>query len=333
MPGPPEARPPLVQRRLSPATYRHITAFAAWALGFIIVTGGLVRVTGSGLGCPDWPTCAQHRVFGAWQYHQAIESGNRIVTGAVSIAVVLAVLGALVRSPRRRDLTLLSWGLVAGVVGQIVLGGETVKHQLAPPFVMGHFLLSLLLLWDAIVLHHRAGLADEGVTVPVVPRQQVLMARLAGAAAAIVVFMGTVVTSTGPHGGDPKARRLGFSMHQVVRLHSIAVWLFLAVTALALVGLVGAAAPAAVIRRGELLVAAIVLQGGIGYAQYFSGVPAWLVAIHLAGAATVWAAVIRLNTALSARTPLPAGYPARRPVADTAADGNALEPDVPALAG
>src|ERR1700730_16894829 len=147
----------LLQRRLSPESYRRITLLAVWALGFIIVTGGAVRVTGSGLGCPDWPTCAGHQVVAKWQYHQMVEFGNRVVTGIVCIGVVLAVLGSRIRIPRRHDLTLLSWGLVAGVAAQIVLGGESVKHHLAPPFVMGHFLVSMLLLWDAVVLHVRAG--------------------------------------------------------------------------------------------------------------------------------------------------------------------------------
>src|ERR1700694_4478131 len=147
-------------RQLSPDTYRRITLLAVWALGFIIVIGGAVRVTGSGLGCPDWPTCAGRQVVAKWQYHQMVEFGNRVVTGIVCIGVVLAVLGSRIRTPRRRDLTQLSWGLVTGVMAQIVLGGESVKHHLAPQFVMGHFLLFMLLLWDAIVLHHRAGQAD-----------------------------------------------------------------------------------------------------------------------------------------------------------------------------
>src|ERR1700730_8943870 len=154
------ARPLWGPRRLSPESYRRITLLAVWALGFIIVTGGAVRVTGSGLGCPDWPTCSGHQVVAKWQYHQMVEFGNRIVTGIVCVGVVLAVLGSRIRNPRRRDLTLLSWGLVVGVLAQIVLGGESVKHHLAPQFVMGHFLLSMLLLWDALVLHHRAGQPD-----------------------------------------------------------------------------------------------------------------------------------------------------------------------------
>ena len=278
--------------------YRRITLFAAWALGFIILTGGLVRVTGSGLGCPDWPTCTQHRVVAPWQYHAWVEFGNRIVTGGVSLAVVLAVLGAVVREPRRRDLTLLSCGLVAGVLAQIVLGGETVKHQLAPPFVMGHFLLSMLLLWDAVALHGRAGRPDGAPPVALVAREHVTMARLCAVAGGLVLFLGTVVTSTGPHGGDPKAKRLSYSLHDVARIHAAAVWLFVALTVATLWSMAQAGAPLRIMRRGRVVLMLLLAQGAVGYAQYFSGVPAWLVGIHLAGAASVWAAVIWFNCGL-----------------------------------
>src|ERR1700749_1190193 len=97
-------RPALLRRRLSPSTYRRVTLLAVWALGFIIVTGGAVRLTGSGLGCPDWPTCANHQVVAPWQYHAVVEFGNRIVTGIVCVGVILAVLGSRIRTPRRRDL-------------------------------------------------------------------------------------------------------------------------------------------------------------------------------------------------------------------------------------
>src|ERR1035441_1692122 len=101
----------LARRHLTPEAFDRITLVAVWALGFIIVTGGAVRLTGSGLGCPDWPTCANHQVVAPWQYHAMVEFGNRIVTGLVCAGVILAVLGSRIRTPRRRDLTVLSWGL------------------------------------------------------------------------------------------------------------------------------------------------------------------------------------------------------------------------------
>jgi cytochrome c oxidase assembly protein subunit 15 len=291
-------RSPFGQRRLSPESYRRITLLAVWALGFIIVTGGAVRVTGSGLGCPDWPTCSGHQVVAKWQYHQMVEFGNRIVTGLVCVGVVLAVLGSRRREPRRRDLTLLSWGLVAGVVGQIVLGGESVKHHLAPGFVMGHFLLSMVLLWDAVLLHHRAGRPDDGRARRVVTAEEVVMSRLLVVAAGLVILLGTVVTSSGPHGGDPTAKRLSYAVHDAARLHGSAVMLFLGLTVVTLVTMVRSGAPAPVIRRGEALLVVIVAQGGLGYIQYFTGVPAGLVALHIAGAATVWAVTLRFHLGL-----------------------------------
>src|SRR5687768_8308296 len=111
---------------LTPAAYRRVTLAAVLALGFIIVSGAAVRLTGSGLGCPDWPTCADGRVVAPLEYHAMVEFVNRTVTGLVSVAVMVAVLGSLVRRPRRSDLVWLSLGLVAGVAAQIVLGGLVV---------------------------------------------------------------------------------------------------------------------------------------------------------------------------------------------------------------
>ena len=135
--------------------YRQITLVAAILLAAIIVTGAAVRLTGSGLGCPDWPNCTSgHLTSGAsHSVHANIEFANRVVTGLVSLAVIVAVLGSLIRRPRRRDLVWLSLGLVVGLIGQILLGALVVEELLDPPFVMGHFLLSAVLLADAIVLY------------------------------------------------------------------------------------------------------------------------------------------------------------------------------------
>src|SRR4051812_2436254 len=279
---------------MSPRTYRRITLVALIALGFIVVTGGAVRLTGSGLGCPHWPTCDNDLVrVGPSDWHKTIESVNRTITGIVSVAVIAAVLGSLVRRPRRRDLVWLSLGLVGGVIGQIVLGGLVVLFDLYPPLVMGHFIVSMLLLADATVLVHRAGLPDApaGGREPVVPTEVRTMSSLLVAAAALVIFLGTVVTATGPHpgsNGDQVVERLPFSLHRVAQLHGIAVILFLAMTVLTAMSLVRAGAPAAIVRRVELLLVLIVLQAAVGYTQYFTGVPVLLVGIHIAGASMVW---------------------------------------------
>ena len=208
--------------RLRPSTYGRLTLLAALALAVIIVTGALVRLTGSGLGCPDWPECNRSSFVDVSSTHGAIEQVNRLFTGVVAIAVILAVLGALVREPRRRDLTWLSLGLIGGVIGQIVLGGITVLTDLHPVAVQSHFVLSILILTDAVVLHHRASEAP-GPYRPTVPgpiRRHVLVAwGLVG----LAIVTGTVVTGSGPHGGDEKARRFGFAVTSVARVHSITV--------------------------------------------------------------------------------------------------------------
>jgi cytochrome c oxidase assembly protein subunit 15 len=289
--------------RITPAAYRRLTLVAAIAVGFIIVTGGAVRVTGSGLGCPDWPTCDDSRVVAPLEYHAMVEFVNRTITGLVSIAVILAVLGALFRTPKRRDLTWLSLGLVGGVLAQIVLGGLTVLFELKPQFVMAHFLVSLVLLADAVVLHYRAGWPDDGPVRRVVPPELVGMGRLVVAAAGLAVFLGTVVTGSGPHGGDPDVERLRFDVPDVARAHGLGVVLFLSVTLVTLWRLRKVGAPAGLVRAGEVLLAVSAAQAIVGYTQYFTGVPVLLVGIHIAGAAAVWAAAVRFLAGFSIRAP------------------------------
>jgi len=267
---------------------------------FITVSGAAVRLTGSGLGCSDWPTCESDRYVAPFEYHAMIEFVNRTVTGLVSVAVILAVLGSLLRNPRRRDLTWLSLGLVGGVVAQIVLGGLTVLFELRPQFVIAHFVLSMILIWNAFVLHERSKYA-QSPALPVVPRNVRILGRLLVVASAITIFTGTIVTGTGPHGGDENAKRLSFDITTVARIHSGTVWLFLALTIITLFVLHRTGAPRGVDRRAKYLVGAIVLQGAIGYIQYFNGVPPGLVIIHILGSVIVWIAALAFDLSLTAR--------------------------------
>ncbi len=168
----------------------------------IVITGAAVRLTGSGLGCDDWPNCNDERLVDVSSSHAAIEQVNRLFTGLVSAAVIAAVLGSLWRRPRRRDLVWLSLGLVAGVLGQIVLGGILVIFDLHPILVQGHMILSLALVGTAVVLLQRAGEPDGVALVPAVSatarRLIWALAALTGAA----ILAGTVVTAAGPHAGD-----------------------------------------------------------------------------------------------------------------------------------
>ncbi len=309
---------PVLSPRLSLSlpSYRRITLMAAVALAMIIVTGGAVRLTDSGLGCPDWPTCAQHHIVAAWRYHAMVEFTNRVFTVVVSLAVALGVIGSLLLRPRRRDLVLLSFGLVAGVAAQIVLGGLTVLFKLAPPLVMAHFLLSLVVLWNAVVLHHRARTPATQPR-PTVGREVVLLGRLIFVTTAVVLAVGTAVTGSGPHSGSAHAPRLPFAFRAVTEVHASLVWLLLGLTVATLFALRQARAPAGVQRAARILLGVMVAQAAIGYAQYFTKVPALLVGFHLAGATAIWVAVIGLNLSFHVHPePAPEPTPSEMFVAD-----------------
>jgi cytochrome c oxidase assembly protein subunit 15 len=277
---------------LSADVYRRLTRFALLSLALIVLTGATVRLTGSGLGCSDWPTCEHGQLSAQTSDAPAmVEFANRVFTGVVSIAVALAVLGALRRRPYRRDLTALAWGLVVGVLAQIILGGLVVNHHLSPKFVMGHFLLSMVLVTNATVLDARAGRAD-GMRHGRAPDDLVRgLTVLVPIAAAITVFLGTVVTAAGPHAGDERASRLDLVVGDVARIHSVSAW----ITVLLTVALLRAArATPAVRNAAEVLAVVVVAQGVVGYVQYFTGVPAALVLVHVAGATATWWAATRV---------------------------------------
>lgn len=281
--------------QLTPARYRTITAVAVGLLVVIVITGAAVRLTNSGLGCDDWPNCNETRLIDVSSTHAAIEQVNRLFTGLVSVAVIAAVLGALWRRPRRRDLVVLAAGLVAGVLAQIVLGGLTVLFDLHPLLVQGHLLVSMVLVATAVVLHHRAGEPDDGhrrLAVSV-PARRFTWA-LAGLTA-LAIIAGTVVTGAGPHAGSEDVIRFDVAITSAARVHSILVLAALVVAAAFAVHLARDAPD----RRHQagavsswIFVGA--LQAALGYVQYFSDVPALLVGLHIAGATLLWAMTVRL---------------------------------------
>jgi len=277
---------------LSPVAFRRITLVAALALAGIIVTGGAVRLTGSGLGCSDWPACEPGRPVAPLEFHALVEFVNRMVTGLVSISVIVAVLGSLVRRPRRADLVWLSLGLVAGVVGQIVLGGLTVLFELRPELVMSHFLLSMVLLADAVVLSHRAGLPDGEPTRPLTGPAVRVMGWVLVLSASVVLFTGTIVTASGPHGGDEEVQRLSVFLPTATRVHGTSAMVLVALILITFAAVYFDHAPRPVQRRLGILLAVVVAQATVGYIQYFNEIPPRIVAVHIAGATTVWAATL-----------------------------------------
>jgi cytochrome c oxidase assembly protein subunit 15 len=254
------------------------------------------------------------------QYHAWVEFGNRLVNVVITLAIVASALSTLRRRPRRRDLVLLSSALVGGILAEVVLGGETVLHKLAPPYVMGHMLLALLLLGTAVVFYYRAGepedvredvpgeLPRKTLTLP--PTWRASWAQRVAATAMLVVTgavitLGTVVTGTGPHAGAPGVPRFGFSLHTVAQLHGTSVEVLLTITVVTLWRLHRTRAPRAVLKRAEVLLVVLIAQAAVGYTQYFTGDPALLVGFHLAGATSVVVAMVAFYMSLYAREPHP----------------------------
>lgn len=285
--------------RVSPIAFRRLTVIAAVLLAAIVITGGLVRLTSSGLGCPDWPRCTATSIVAPASYHALVEFINRVVTTLVGIFIALVAIAAVLRQPRRRDLMWLAGSLIAGFLGQAVVGGLSVIYHLSPGWVMAHFLLSMLILWAALVLVRRAH-PDYVAIRPLVRRELVLLVNLLVATAGVVLFLGTVTTGTGPHAGSGgHIKRLPFPLERVTQLH--------ADSALFLTGLVIATLFAVrltkttplVRRRAGVVVGAVLVQIAIGYTQYFLNLPSSVVELHIAGATALWAATIGLRLALN----------------------------------
>ncbi|MCW2666103.1 MAG: cytochrome oxidase assembly protein, partial [Frankiales bacterium] len=272
---------------------RRLALASIVANSVIVVTGGAVRLTASGLGCPTWPRCTDDTYTPTAEYavHGVIEFGNRLLTFVLT-AVVLATLVAVVRArPRRSSLVRLATLVFLGIPAQAVLGGITVLTGLNPWTVMGHFLVSMVLIAAAVVLHHRAGEGDEPVRSVVRPPLRPFAVALL-ALTSLVLAAGTLVTGSGPHSGDPAAGRTGLDPGAMSQLHADLVLLLVGATVGLWVALRATGAPAAAVRAAGVLLAVEVGQGAIGFVQYFTDLQVLLVGLHLAGAfVTLFAAV------------------------------------------
>lgn len=327
--------------RIGMRTFRIIAGISAALLTFIIYTGSAVRLTGSGLGCPDWPTCEKGQVVPESGVHAQIEFGNRVVTGLCVLVAGIGVLTALVRNPYRRDLVQFGLLVSLAIFGNAIVGGFTVLSGLRPEFVLSHFVLALLALGIALALFHRAG--EPGQSRALTGKDQTAsvdgattrLARALTVTAATVLFMGMIVTGSGPHGGSDKennpVKRFPFSTYDTSKIHSIIVWIALALviilairttqrtgstsgTALPQDAIEPASSPHPVRysarengrsgavelrRRLTTLMGVILAQGTIGYIQYFNGVPALLVQFHVVGATAFFIAVFWVRAAVT----------------------------------
>ena len=263
----------------------------------LVLTGGAVRITGSGLGCPTWPECTPgsytpvpHQAEG--QLHAWIEFGNRLLTFAL-VAFALAVLvNVLYR--QRRDLRSLALGQVLGILGQGILGGITVLTDLHPLPVAGHLLLSIILIAGAASLYSRREYSARPRTDLDKLTKRVSLLHIG--LTFVVIILGTIVTGSGPHAGDEKAQRFGFDIRTVSWLHADAVIALLGLTAAYYILVRN---DPQLLRRVQVFLAIALAQGAIGYIQYFTGIPEILVAAHLLGATLVWITAWRIRISIT----------------------------------
>jgi cytochrome c oxidase assembly protein subunit 15 len=262
------------------------------ANGAIVVTGGAVRLTASGLGCPTWPTCSTTSIVPTRELavHGVIEFSNRMLTfvlAAVAVATVVAVFRSV-----RHDLRRLALVSILGIPAQALLGGITVLTGLNPWTVAAHFLLSSVLVAVATTLWLRS--REPGVGEPVVRRPLLALSAGVAAVTAAVLVVGTVVTGSGPHSGDPKAGRTGLDPQEVSQLHADLVFLLVGLTVALLAGLYATDAPDRVRRAVRDLLVVELAQGVIGFVQYFTNLPVVLVLVHMLGAVLITAFAARL---------------------------------------
>ncbi|BBX52012.1 heme A synthase [Mycolicibacterium poriferae] len=289
---------------------RIIAAAVILTQGGIAVTGAIVRVTASGLGCPTWPQCfpgsftpvPHPEVPGI---HQAVEFGNRLLTFLVVLTAAAAVI-AVVRARRRREVLFYAWLMPASTVVQAVIGGITVLTGLLWWTVAIHLLASMTMVWLAVLLYVKIGQPDAGSYVACVPAPLRRLAALSAVALAAVLVTGTMVTGAGPHAGDKSldrpVPRLQIEITTLVHMHSSLLVAYLSLVIGLGFGLLAVRAPRDVRTRLAVLVVLVAAQGLLGTIQFFTGVPAALVALHVAGAAACTAATAALWASMRERT-------------------------------
>ena len=279
----------------------------------IVITGGIVRITGSGLGCPTWPECAPGSYTPSPEQledplHIWIEFGNRLLTFVLGIAALAALFYSLRFIPNLR-IRLLALGQALGIVGQAILGGITVLTGLHPTTVAAHLLLSIILISGALSLRQRVyGRIPRSFETQRLTRS---LSKALVALGFVVIVMGTIVTGTGPHAGDDSSVRFDFDIRTVAWLHADLVIAFLGLSLSTLIAVrLGEREPArsVLLRKIYLLLGISLSQGGIGYLQYFTGVPELLVIAHLIGAVSVWLSLwnFYITGSVTSRKPSPA---------------------------
>ncbi|MFD7611682.1 heme A synthase [Streptomyces sp. NPDC059828] len=305
----------------SPATVRRAALSAVVMSVVIIVTGGAVRLTGSGLGCDTWPKCTDDSLFAtpAQGIHGAIEFGNRMLTYVLSAAVGWAIIAARSTKPWRRGLTRLGWAQFWVVMSNAVIGGVTVWAGLNPWTVAGHFLAANALLTVATLTWIRAGEGDAAAR-PRVPRPVRKLSWALLVSSALLIAVGTTVTGSGKHAGDSSdVPRMPFNWVDAAHVHAALAWLVCALALAMWLALRVVDAPNDTRARARDLLIVLLAQGAIGYVQFFTDVPELLVGAHMLGSSLMWVAVLRLALSLRERPVESPATPVRQDPALTTA--------------
>jgi cytochrome c oxidase assembly protein subunit 15 len=305
---------------VTPAQYRRIAYIALVALGLIVLTGAAVRLTDSGLGCPDWPRC-YGKAVPPLDGHALIEFGNRALSGIVGFVAVFAAVLAFTRRPFRRDLAWLALTLPAGVVAQAVLGGFTVRQHLAPGFVMAHFGLSMIILIGAVALAWRATY-ERGTRRRSTDRLGVWSVRVLAPLGAVTIFAGTAATAAGPHSGGASGQRIhrlyfkgADTLNWIVHRHA---------TIAAIFGVLAIAVWLLQRQRGHstgaldpltVLCVLLAAQGLVGSVQYELHLPSDIVWVHVGLATATWMAVLWAVAAAGRLVPRHVPVPEPEPAA------------------
>lgn len=298
----------------SPRWVRRVYLANLVAQAGIVVTGAVVRVTGSGLGCPTWPECAEGSYIPtarqAESWHKYVEFGNRLLTFILAALAIAAIVAALLDARRRKRtqltprpaLTLLAFIPLVGTVVQAILGGITVLTGLHPATVAAHFLVSIALIAVCVALYARSGDAGDAPITWLVPAPVRVLTWVLVAATLVVVVLGVIVTGSGPHSGDADTEaRFSFDPRTVSWLHADAVLFFLGLLVGVLVAASLVSGGRTLKKRAWILLFIALIQGAVGYTQFFTGLPETLVAIHVLGAVITWIAALFLIPALRVR--------------------------------
>ena len=287
----------------SPRTLRRAALSAVVMSVFIIVTGGAVRLTGSGLGCDTWPKCTDDSLIVTPEqgYRGMIEFGNRLLTYVLCAAVGWAIVAARSRKPYWRSLTRLGWAQFWIVMSNAVLGGIVVLVGLNPYTVAAHFVATSALIAVATVMWQRTREGD-GEPRPLVGGAVRQLVWFLVAASVLLILVGTVVTGAGPHAGDSsEVARMPLDWETVSKVHAVLAWIVVSLTFALWFVLKAVDSPKGPLDRTRDLFLVLLAQGVIGYVQYFTNLPEVLVGLHMFGSALVWIAVLRVLLALRER--------------------------------